>query len=212
MHLANKKAFFEDLVFDVCENVYEPAEDSFLFADNLNVTRGAHVLDMGTGSGILGILAAKRAGEVVAIDVNPYAIRCAKQNSVRNSVCDKVFFLQGDLFSSLNETARFDLILFNAPYLPSEQGEEESWLGRAWSGGETGRKIIDRFISNLAKRLNRDGEVLLMQSNLANIEETLQRFNACGMRAETVATLDLPFFETLFLLKAKLEPSLASNG
>lgn len=205
MHSAIKKSFFGDLVFEVCENVYEPAEDSFLFAENLNVKAGARVLDMGTGSGILGELAAKEASEVVALDVNPFAIRCAKQNAIRNNVHGKMAFLQGDLFTPINETTKFDLILFNAPYLPSEQGEDATWLGRAWAGGTTGRQVIDQFISQAPSHLKKAGEILLMQSNLADIEATQREFEAHEMNAAVTAREDLPFFETLVLLTAKFK-------
>jgi release factor glutamine methyltransferase len=203
MHSANKNAFFGDHVFEVCGDVYEPAEDSFLFAENLNLTPNASVLDMGTGSGILGILAAaKGAREVVAIDLNPHAVRCTKQNAHTNGVSSKMLFLQGDLFTPLAETAKFDFILFNAPYLPSEKGEDTTWLGRAWAGGATGRQVIDRFIAQAPKYLEASGEILLMQSNLANVQETIEKFAAQKMHATSVAHLDLPFFETLHLLRA----------
>lgn len=205
MHSANKKAFFGDFVFEVCENVYEPAEDSFLFAETLYVKAGARVLDMGTGSGILGVLAAKEASEVVAVDVNPYAIRCAKQNAKRNSIHGKMAFLQGDLFTPINDAAKFDLILFNAPYLPSEKGEDATWLGRAWAGGTTGRQVIDQFISQAPSHLKKTGEILLMQSNLADVEATRRDFEARGMNVAVVAREDLPFFETLVLLTAKFK-------
>jgi release factor glutamine methyltransferase len=205
MHSAIKKSFFGDLVFEVCENVYEPAEDSFLFAENLNVKAGARVMDMGTGSGILGVLAAKEASEVVAVDVNPHSIRCAKQNAICNHVHGKMAFLQGDLFTPLYETARFDLILFNAPYLPSEKGEDATWLGRAWAGGTTGRQVIDQFISQAPSHLKKVGEILLMQSNLADIESTQREFESHGMNAAVVAREDLPFFETLVLLTARFK-------
>ncbi|MBS7632858.1 methyltransferase, partial [Candidatus Bathyarchaeota archaeon] len=61
-----KRVLFGDFVFFVDENVYEPAEDSFLFAEKLAVGEGSRVLDMGTGCGILGVVAAGKAGEVVA--------------------------------------------------------------------------------------------------------------------------------------------------
>ena len=71
MPSASKKAFFDDFTFLVDENVYEPAEDSFLFAENLPAKGFCRVADVGTGCGILSIVAAKRAREIVAIDLNP---------------------------------------------------------------------------------------------------------------------------------------------
>src|SRR3972149_4355762 len=76
-----KRVYFGDFVFLVDENVYEPSEDSFLFAENLDVKEGERVLDMGTGCGIVGVLAARKACEVVAVDVNPHAVRCARENA-----------------------------------------------------------------------------------------------------------------------------------
>ena len=80
--------------------------------------------------------------------------------------------------------------------------EEESWIGRAWAGGTTGRKVIDRFISTASKHLEQSGEIFLMQSNLANIEETQEKFLSIGLKTEVVASLRLAFFETLIMLKA----------
>jgi release factor glutamine methyltransferase len=202
MHSAGKRVYFADCVFEVCENVYEPSEDSFLFAEHLEVRAGARVLDMGTGTGILGILAAKQACDVLSMDLNPYAVRCSKRNAQLNNTCGNMRFLQGDLFTPLAKTAKFDLVFFNAPYLPSEPGEEVTWLGRAWAGGASGRQVIDRFISQVTAHLGHAGEILLMQSTLANIEETKLKFEAVGMRVNVVTRLALPFFETLALLRA----------
>ncbi|MGD0643620.1 MAG: HemK2/MTQ2 family protein methyltransferase [Candidatus Bathyarchaeia archaeon] len=197
-----KRAHFGNYFFNVWDNVYEPAEDSFLFAENLDVEKGAQVLDMGTGCGILGILAAEKAGIVVAVDLNPYAVRCTKENSSLNNVRSKMVFVQSFLLNALNENARFDLILFNAPYLPAAEHEAESWIGRSWAGGTNGRQIIDRFITEAPVHLKPNARILLMQSTLTNVEETISKFREHNLKARIKAVRKLPFFETLILLEA----------
>jgi release factor glutamine methyltransferase len=203
MRFPLKRVHFGKYIFDVWENVYEPAEDSFLFAENLDLKRGVQVLDVGTGCGILGILAAEKATAVLALDLNPYAIRCAKENSALNNVDSKMAFMQTDLITALYQNAKFDLILFNAPYLPAAEFEAETWIGRSWAGGVNGRQVIDRFIPQVKPHLKTSGRVLLMQSTLADVEETICKFGEYNLKARVKAERKLPFFETLALIEAK---------
>lgn len=203
MSWQTKKVFFGKYAFNVWENVYEPAEDSFLFAQNLLIQDNDIVLDMGTGCGILGIIAAEKASKVTAIDINPHAVRCAKENARLNKFSKKVFFLQGNLFAPLSTRAKFDVILFNAPYLPSESIELNNWLECGWSGGINGRQIIDRFICEASTYLKRKGHILLMQSTLSGVDETLNKFKQKGLQTEIIAEQSLPFFETIVLIKAE---------
>jgi release factor glutamine methyltransferase len=202
MHSSTKRITFGNLRFDVNDDVYEPAEDSFLFAENLGVKSDHAVLDLGTGSGILAITAAQKAQNVLAADLNPYAIRCAKENAKLNHA-QNMAFLQSDLFSAFAVGVKFDLVLFNAPYLPSEDGEEATWIGRSWAGGANGRVVVDHFIAEVPAYLKPNGRVLLMQSTLTGVEETLSGFKAAGLHASVIASQQLPFFETLTLIEAK---------
>jgi release factor glutamine methyltransferase len=203
MHCPTKRIHFENLIFDVCDEVYEPAEDTFLFAENLNVKKDEWVLDLGTGCGILGVLAAKIADFVLAVDLNPIAVSFAKQNSLLNDLRERMAFLQADLFSAFSDRTIFDLILFNAPYLPTESNERTCWIGRSWAGGVDGRHVVDRFITKVPPHLKPGGRVLLMQSTLTGVEDTLKKFGENCLMAEVKAEKKLPFFETLTLIEAK---------
>jgi release factor glutamine methyltransferase len=208
MPYPTKRIYFSDAFFDVYEDVYEPAEDSFLIAESLEVKGDQAVLDLGTGCGILAVTAAKKGAKVIAVDLNPYAISCAKENSRQNNVRGRIDFLRGDLFSALSGV-QFGLVLFNAPYLPSEEGEEATWIGRSWAGGANGREVVDRFISQVPAYLKPDGRVLLLQSTLTGVEETMNAFARQGLEAKTIAERSLPFFETLTLIEAR--PSAKRN-
>jgi release factor glutamine methyltransferase len=197
-----KKAFFKHYVFVVDAHVYEPAEDSFLIAEKIEVTEEETVLDVGTGCGILAVLAAKKAKTVVAVDINPHALECARRNAEANGVKEKVDFRQGDLLQPIKTDERFSVILFNSPYLPSEPDEEKSWIGKAWAGGPSGRAVIDRFIADAPNFLADGGRILLVQSSLSDVNQTLEMFKEKNLQELVVAHVKVPF-ESIVLIEAK---------
>lgn len=197
-----KRVFFNNYAFYVSRDVYEPAEDTYLLAENLVVNEGDVVLDMGTGCGILGILAAKKARKVVAVDINPHAIRCAKMNAKLNGVMEKMDIRQGHLFKAIKKNEKFNVIIFNAPYLPTEAKEQKTWIGRAWAGGTTGRALIDKFISQAPSYLEEDGRVLLVQSTLSNVDETMQKLEEKGLQVRILAEKKVAF-EAIVVIQAE---------
>ena len=196
-----KKAYFKDYVFMVDEHVYEPAEDTFLIAEKMAVTEDDTVLDMGTGRGILAVLAAEKAKTVVAVDINPYALECASRNAETNNA-NKIMFRHGDLFHPIKKNECFSLILFNSPYLPSEPDEEKSWIVKAWAGGPTGRTVIDRFIADVPQRLADGGRILFVQSSLSDLNRTLEMFKEKNLHAMVVAQVKVRF-DSIVLVEAK---------
>jgi len=198
-----KKVYFKGHVFMVDENVYEPAEDTFLLAEKMTVTEDDAVLDMGTGCGILAVLAAEKAKRVLAVDINPYAIECAIKNAETNGAKERIEFRQGDLFQPIKPNESFSRILFNAPYLPSEPNEERSWIGKAWAGGPNGRKVIDRFIMDAPNFLAAGGRIQLLQSSLSNVNRTKQMFSENNLQAMVAAQVKVAF-ESIVLVEAKL--------
>jgi len=201
MKSLRKQVRYNDLTLQIFRNVYEPAEDTFLVADNLMTDEDDIVLDVGTGCGILAVLAARKAKKVVAVDVNPHAIRCARRNAEINKLADKIDIRKGDLFQPIHKNEKFSLIVFNVPYLPSTPMESRSWLGKSWAGGPTGRQLIDRFIAEAPHFLKRSGRILLVQSSLANIDETLEKFRKAELKAQVVAERKVAF-ETIVLIQA----------
>lgn len=196
-----KEIFYRNMRFYVFRDVYEPAEDTFLLAENLDVCEGERVLDVGTGCGILAILSALKASRVLATDINPLAIRCAKINARRNGVSEKIDFLRGDLLEPLMGKRIFDLVLFNAPYLPTDDTKPKEWIEYAWHGGRCGREVIDRFINSVLDHLKSGGRILMVQSSLSNIQETLVMLKERGFRTKVIDEKRF-LFERIALIKA----------
>lgn len=203
MKSSKKQVFYDDLIFQVFEKVYEPAEDSFLAADSLTqvVKEADTVLDIGTGCGILAIIAARKAQKVIATDINPRAVKCAKLNVENNHVYSKIEVRQGDLLQPIQKTEKFNVIVFNAPYLPASRREEKTWIGLAWAGGPNGRRLIDQFIVEAPHCLKRNGKILLVQSSLADIDETLRKFQEANLEAKLIAEKKVAF-ETIVVIQA----------
>jgi len=199
---SHKMTFFEGRPFRVFDEVYEPAEDTFLIAEHLEVNPDERVLDIGTGCGILSILSALKAREVVATDINPHATRCAKLNAEINGVSEKADIILGDLFNPLKEDSLFDLILFNAPYLPTEDEELKGWVEYAWAGGKGGGETIDRFVASAFKYLKPGGRILLIQSSLSDVVKTLRGFRKKGFETRIGAERKVGF-ETIALIEAR---------
>jgi release factor glutamine methyltransferase len=186
-----------------CEKVYPPCDDTFMLADALvrEVRRGDLVLDVGTGTGLLAILAAKHAEKVLAIDVSDFAVACAQRNVAANRALN-VEVRKSDLFADVE--GKFDLILFNPPYLPSEELEPKDELTRAWDGGKDGRRVIDRFIRECRGYLTEGGRVLMVQSSLSDLEKTREMFLRQRFEVSVIAERSF-FFERLYVVKAVLK-------
>lgn len=117
---------------------------------------GAEVLDMGTGSGVCALFAARHARSVVGVDINPAAVRCAHINALMNGMEDKIEVLQGDLFAPV-AGRRFDIVLFNPPFV---RGTPRSDADRAWRSTD----VAERFAADLGAHLKPSGFALLLLS------------------------------------------------
>ena len=179
---------------EACEGVYPPLEDSFLLAKSLPEFTGKTVLDMGCGTGIQGITAlASGAKKTVFADKNPLALACAKKNLEKLGLQGE--FVQSDLFENIRE--KFDAIIFNPPYVPSEKTVYPDV-----DGGKKGREVLDRFIEGFPARLKEKGECFFLQSSLNGIEKTRSLLSKKKFSAEIIAGEKL-FFEELVIFKAQ---------
>lgn len=189
------------LHLSVPDSVYQPSDDSFMLADAA-AGLGGEALEIGCGSGIVSLAAARTAKGVLGVDVNPEAVRCARENAARNGIKNAAF-AGGDLFSAVPEGKKFDAILFNPPYLPTDESERlRGPLNRAFDGGKDGRAVLDRFLSEFGAHLSPGGALLLVQSSLNGPEKTRARLEGMGYSVETVSEKAF-FFERLCVLRAR---------
>lgn len=180
--------------------VYLPSDDSFLLAENLEIKEGQSVLEIGTGSGIVSMYASLLTDDVTATDINYNALELAEKNFKINNI-DTIKLEFGDLFEPVKDQ-KFDVILFNTPYLPTDSDDIiNDDLNYAFDGGLDGRNVIDRFINQVSNHLNDKGIVQMIQSSLSDNEKTLNMFDRNGFIAE-IAESEKFFFEEIVLINA----------
>lgn len=198
---------YEGLQIEVTNETYTPSDDSYLLVEHLKIRPTDVILEIGTGCGIIALVAARMAKRVIATDISPAAVQCARKNVKTNQLESKIEIRQGDLFNPIKIGERFNLILSNPPYLPESEEDHQQgaeWLEKAWNGGRSGRKFIDRFIVNCKIYLEPLGRVQVVQSSLSDIPKSSELFQKQGFQVE-LGEVKSFFFEKLVVLTAQLE-------
>lgn len=193
----------EDFQIETSDLVYVPAEDTFLLADNLEIKEDDTVLEIGTGTGTVAMYASKLTnGQITVTDINLDALSLAERNFEINHI-HNIETLFGNLFEPV-ENRKFDVILFNTPYLPTEEQDIiDDDLNYAFDGGADGRKVIDPFLYEVKNHLNDHGKVQLIQSSLSNIPKTLEILKKEGFESKITASEHF-FFEEVVLITGNL--------
>ncbi len=175
--------------------IYEPNEDSYLLRGFVLEYANGKVLDMGTGSGIQAEAALEKTTDVMAVDINNEAVKFCRKKGI-NAV-------KSNLFENVN--GKFDLIIFNPPYLPEERKD----LGIKMTikdfnyvndlslvGGKHGWETINRFLKDAVIYLNENGKILLSFSSLSgDIEKIMKRYD---YKFKKLGEKRI-FFETLYV-------------
>jgi HemK-related putative methylase len=118
------------------------------------------VLDMGTGSGVCAVFAARHARRVVAVDINRAAVRCARINAALNDLEGRIECRHGDLFAPLGEL-RFDAVFFNPPFILGSPASERDC---AWRSAD----VAARFATGLGRHLAVNGRAYLLLSTFGD--------------------------------------------
>ena len=150
---------------------------------NLTGPTNCRVLDLGTGSGVGAVFAARLGASVTAVDINPEAVRCARINALLNRVDDRIEVRRGDLFEPV-QGERFELVLFNPPFY---RGVPKDNLDRAWRGQD----VFERFANQLGGMLTPNGYALLVLSTDGDCAELLTELASAGFRNDILEQKDL---------------------
>ncbi|RLB12649.1 MAG: peptide chain release factor N(5)-glutamine methyltransferase [Deltaproteobacteria bacterium] len=175
-YIIGKKEFWA-LEFDVSPSVLIPRPETEILVEHaimaIKDTKGAHILDLGTGSGVIAITMAKELpdAKIWALDISMEAIGVAIHNAKKHGVLNSIRFIRGDLWEPLRcMDLQFHLIVTNPPYIPREDYEQlpkeiKDWEPRiALNGGAGGLSLIKRIIKEAANFLLPNGSIFIEMS------------------------------------------------
>ncbi len=185
------------MIYEVSEDVFNPRFyfTSEFMARHIKAGPDDEVLDMGTGSGIQAIVAAKIAKRVVAIDINPEAVKFARRNVKLNGLEERVTVLEGDLFKPLRHGEKFNIIIFTPPYM---EGLPKTNLDLALY--DPNKSLIMRFFSKAREYLKKDGYVQMLYSSIAKPSRALEIVEGFGWRHSLIAEKET-FTETFIIYR-----------
>jgi release factor glutamine methyltransferase len=144
------------------------AEHAWNFLSTLN-SQLSTVLDFGTGSGCIAITVALKNpnAKIHAVDISPDALSVAKENAAHHNVLEKIEFHLGNGFDALPADLRFDLIVSNPPYIPSDEiatleSEVKDYDPKlALDGGADGLDFYRMLAEKASARLLETGKLML---------------------------------------------------
>ena len=183
-------------------STYQPEQDSYLLSETLKkylndkiknkeINQDIKILDMGSGSSIQA-QTCKELGfkNILCADINPEAIAHLKKQGFKAT--------ETDLFSNLKKQ-KFDLIIFNPPYLPEHKYDKE----KDTTGGKKGFETIISFLEQAKSHLNNKSLILLLFSSLSQPKIIIEKAKSLGYELKELSSKNL-FFEELFVYEISL--------
>jgi release factor glutamine methyltransferase len=179
--------------FRIAPGAQPPKAGSLLFCRHLGVRSGERVLEIGAGTGLAAVLAARAGAHVVATDIRPEAVACTQDNAARNGVAEWVDVRLGDGFAPV-AGMRFDLICTSPPQMPTPpERERDDAEAAADNGGLDGWSLLDRLIGEAPAHLEPGGRLLFTLFGFLGIERARVRLRAVGLDPVVIARESHPF-------------------
>lgn len=154
---------YQGKAFEVYPNVFSPRvfPDTYFFADHITIRPGESFLEIGSGTGLIAIMAALRgAGKVTAVDINPTAVTNTMQNVMRHEVKGMFKVLEGDIFDSIAKREKFDTIFWFAPMMHVDMDRRNLSLLEK-SVFDPNYEGLRRYLSEAREYLKPNGRLLL---------------------------------------------------
>ena len=202
---------FKEYSLDIPSRVYIPSEDTDLLLNVLEeeiIKRNKtfkKAIEIGTGNAFLSLEIYDNVNQLYSTDINPIVIDYLLNVKDKYNL-EKMKVVYSNLFDSIDDNEKFDLIVFNPPYVPTEDLEKEddsiNGYDLAVNGGKDGREIIDSFLEKLPNHLEREGVCYLLVSSLNNPVEIIENLKLKKLNVEIIGSQKL-FFEELFVLRIK---------
>lgn len=190
---------YKDFYSSIPENIYLPSDDSFLILDVLKkeITKVYEdVLEIGPGSGILSLYLYNFADNLTLADIDENVITYLYKIKSKYDL-NNFNIVKSDLFSNLDKIKKYDVIVFNPPYVPSDKKEII-----CDDGGQNGSEIIIKFINLLNLYLKKEGKCYLLVSTLNNISDLKKNIENNKLNFRIISEKSL-FFEKLLVLEIK---------
>lgn len=160
----NYKTEVLGLNFYANKHVFSPKyfKSTEMLNANLPFRKNESFLEIGSGVGVTSVLAAKQFNnKVVAIDINPHAVKLTQMNADYHQVSDKIDAREGSVFSPLTKMEKFDTIYWDIPYVWSKETDLQKLSMLQRSVSDPGYMNIDRFLSQARGHLNPNGRILV---------------------------------------------------
>lgn len=171
-----KNVSFLGIELVVLPGVFPPNESTVLLAEHSHISTGVRVLDVGTGTGALALLAAHQgAASVVAVDIAAGAVRNAKRNVERLGLGNRIDVRAGHVFSSITQSETFDIILANLP--GRNKAADDDTSAAQW---DTEYRVHRALFAEARTHLRPGGIICMVQANYPDLLEMVALAETCG--------------------------------
>jgi methylase of polypeptide subunit release factors len=175
------------------ETTFAPTTISTLVADAMDVSEGDVVIDVGTGTGVLAIIAAKLgASRVLAVDNSPEVEDVGRANAEAHGVSDRIEFHQGDLFDPIDEGIEADVIIGDVSGVPDSLAAVSGWFPTGVGGGPRGSELPIRMLREAVRRLRPGGRVFLPTGSLQDETAILEAARAVYSKVASLREKMIP--------------------